>query len=229
MRAIVVIAALAVFALPAMAQVTCCYSWEDGGTILGAYGSNLVDATNVTGPQSGLQGSAPAVNVPGAYDGNYYLHVAEDPHSGTPQAYLAWITGLTDGDQVTASFFAYDNTEGVSPSVRIWAHYTPVGGDVMSYGGSASGPSEYSSAVDGWDQVPDVPYTWTFASNSGANDGLVIELRLYSTPSTDETMRTDYFVDYICVTAPSTACIHYPTAPNAVEDTSWSTIKALYR
>jgi hypothetical protein len=229
MRALVVIAALAVFALPAAAQISCCYSWEDGGTILGSYGSNAVDDTNVTGVQTGVQGTAPGITCPGAYDGDYYLHVAEDPHSGTPQYYVAWITGLTDGDQVTVSMFVYENTPAASPSMRIWAHYTPVGGDVTSYGGSASGPSEYSSGDNVWDQLTDVPYTWTFDSNLGANDGIVIEARAYSTPSTDATQRTDFFIDYICVTAPTTACIMFPQAPNPVEDSTWTAIKALYQ
>lgn len=127
MRALVIVAALSLLALPAAAQITCCYSWEDGGTILGSYGANLVDATNVTGIQVGVQGSAVGITCP------------------------------------------------------------------------------------------------------GANDGLVIEGRLYSTPSTDPTMRTDFFIDYICVTAPTTACISFPQVPNPVEDSSWTTIKALYR
>jgi hypothetical protein len=229
MRAIVAIAALAVFALPAAAQIQCCYSWEDGGTVLGTYGANAVDCTNVTGLQVGVQGTAGGVTVAGAYDGDYYLHVAEDPHSGTPQYFLAWVTGLTDGDQVTASFFGYDNTLGGSPSLRIWGSYTLVAGDVNSYGGSADGSAEYTSAADGWDQVPDVPYIWTFDSDLGSRDGLVIQARAYSTPSTDPTQRTDFFIDYICVTAPTTACIHFPLAPSPVEDSSWTVIKSLYR
>ena len=94
MKYLILIAALALLAVPAHAQVGSYYSWEDGGTILGSYG-NLVDAVNVSGPQTGSQGSTlPDYTCPGAYDGEYYLHVAEDPHSGTPQAFLCWVTGL---------------------------------------------------------------------------------------------------------------------------------------
>ena len=56
MRTLLVIAAIASVALPATAQVTCCYSWEDGGTVFNLSG-NATDATNVSGVQSGLCGS----------------------------------------------------------------------------------------------------------------------------------------------------------------------------
>jgi hypothetical protein len=228
MKVLFVVAVAALIAAPAYGQVQHCYSWEDGGTVLGLYG-NFTDATNVSGIQAGVQGSAIPITCPGAYDGDFYLHVAEAPHDGTPQAYLAWIVGLTDGAQVTVSFYNYENTPDASPSMRIWAHYTPVGGDVMSYGGSASGPSEYGSADNAWDQITDVPYTWTFDSNLGANDGLVIEGRGYSTPATDPLARTDYFIDYICVTAPDNAVVYFPEPASPVEDSTWGKVKALYR
>lgn len=228
MKFLFVLAVAALIAAPAYAQFERCYSWENGGTVLGLYG-NFTDATNVTGAQAGVQGSAGPINCPGAYDGDFYLHVAEDPHSGTPQAYLAWIVGLTDGDQVTAYFYCYENTPDASPSMRIWAHYTPVGGDVNSYAGSASGPAEYSSAADDWDQVTDTGYTWTFDSDTGARDGLIIEGRGYSTPATDPEMRTDYFVDYICVTAPDNVVVYFPEPATPVEDSTWGMVKALYR
>ena len=56
MKKLLVIA-LVLIAVPAFAQQTLNYSWENGGTILGSYG-NLVDATNVSGPQTGSQGSS---------------------------------------------------------------------------------------------------------------------------------------------------------------------------
>ena len=60
------------------------YGWEDGvGTILGSYLG--VVATNVTSP---------------VHTGGHSLQTTESPLSGTPQAYLAWIWGLQDGDVV---------------------------------------------------------------------------------------------------------------------------------
>lgn len=169
---------------------TVTYGWEDGvGTVLGSFG-NLVNPIN----QSATVNS-----------GNYALQVTEEPHSSTPQAFLAFVEGLTDGDIIDASFFGYDTTPGASPSLRIWAHYA-VSGDVSSYAGSAGGNLDYTDGT-GWSQVS---HSWTFDSDGGARDALVIEARLYSTPSTDPAGSTDYYIDDLSVTAPSTATITTP-------------------
>lgn len=68
------------------------YSWEDGGTILGSYG-NLANVENV-GETDGIS----------PYDGDYMLTVSESPIDGTPQAFIAWITDISEGDQITACF-----------------------------------------------------------------------------------------------------------------------------
>jgi len=203
MRTIVGIMVVGLVAASASAvQITVDYGWEDGvGTILGSYG-NLVDPTNVTGSQNGLAGSQPPFTCPGPNSGNRYLHVAEDPHSGTPQAYVAYIENLSEGEVVDASFFGYDVTPGASPSLRIWGNYA-LNGDVTSYDGSASGSTAYTAGT-GWDQVS---YSWTIPAGKQA---LVIQARLYSTPSTSDPNHTDYFIDDVSVTAPDTATITVP-------------------
>ena len=222
MKYLILIAALALLAAPAHAQVGSYYSWEDGGTILGSYG-NLVDAVNVSGPQTGSQGSTlPDYTCPGAYDGEYYLHVAEDPHSSTPQAFIAWVTNLNDGDEVTASFYGYDITPGASPSQRIWGAYT-TSDDINNYLGSAGGNLDYTAGL-GWDRVE---YTWTFAGGDG--NALVIQTRLYSTPSTSDPDHTDFWVDYVCVTSPVHSTQVFPGESTPVEDSTWAAIKALFR
>ena len=183
----------------AQAQTTTVdYGWEDGGTMLGSYG-NLTNASNVA---SGMDGSTPV--TPNA--GSAMLQVTESPHSGTPQAYVAFIENLTDGEIVTASFWGWDSTPGASPSLRIWAHYA-LSGDINSYQGSAGGNSTYTDGT-GWDQVD---HTWTFDSAGGTRDALVIEARLYSTPSTGD-YSTDFWIDDLQVTAPETALVNTPTA-----------------
>jgi hypothetical protein len=182
------------------------YGWEDGGTILGSFG-NLVDPTNVSGSQTGQAGDAGTYECPGPNSGTYYLHVAEEPHSSTPQAYIAYIENLTDGDVIDASYFGYDVTPDASPSLRIWAHYA-LSGDVNSYAGSAGGNDTYTAGT-GWDQVA---WSWTFDSDGGTRDALVIEARLYSAPSTGE-YRTDYFIDDVSVTAPDTAMVTFAPEP----------------
>ena len=166
------------------------YSWEDGGTILGFYG-NLANPTNVGAPEP--------VN-----SGERALRVTEDPVGGTPQAYIAFITGLTDGDTIDASFFGYDDTAGGSPSLRIWGHYAQ-SDDVTSYAGSAGGNEEYTDG-SGWD---DVAWSWTFDSDGGTRDALVVEARLYTGSEV-----TDYYIDDVTVTTSSpTAGIVFAPEP----------------
>jgi hypothetical protein len=217
-----VIAITLLAAAPAAAtDQCCCFSWENCGTILGYYG-NLVGPGAVSGAQSGSQGSTlPGYTCPGPYDGSIYLHVAESPHYGTPQAYLCYIQNLAEGDSVYAGFYGYDITPAASPSLRIWAHYA-FNGDVNSYDGSASGNSDYTAGT-GWDYVD---YGWKIPADKQA---LVIEARLYSTPSTSDPDITDYWIDYIYVCYPSTATITFPaTGPTAVDETTWGRIKTLF-
>jgi len=224
MKALLLLSALALIAAPAYA-LTECYSWEDGGTVLG--GTLIVDPLNVSGVQNGLCGTAGtgSYTCPGAYDGEYYLHVAEDPHSGTPQAWVAWVSGLLEGDVVTASFYGYDETaDPASPSLRIWGGFTD-GTGPAGYVSSAvpSSPSPAYTPGGGWGITQ-----YTYLPVPSTASGLRIEARLYSTPSSG-TYRTDYWIDYVCVTAPDYAVIHFPEGQSPVESSTWGVIKALYR
>ena len=166
------------------------YGWEDGvGTVLGSYGTGHFENSTEQ-----------------AYAGTHSLKFWEDPLSGTPQGYIWWVTGLTDGDVIDASFWVYDfNEVGLYPKGRIWAHYTPVGGDVNSYGGSASGNSAYSTI--GWSQLS---WSWIFDSDAGANDGFVVEARIYSASAPNNVI----FVDNAAITVSSdTATIHSCAPP----------------
>jgi hypothetical protein len=219
----------------ALADYTVSYGWEDGtGTTLGHFsGSTVVDNVpyelNVTGAIVGQSCQAGPFTCPGAFEGDRYLQTAESPHTGTPQIYIACITGLVNNDVVTASYWGYDITpDPDAPSLRIWAHYTDsqmCPACPGNYTGSASGPADYTAGT-GWSQLS---YTWTFLS-SGDDYGLVIEARLYSTPSTLDPCLTDYFIDLVTVTAPDHAHVLLPdlTGPSAVDDTNWGGIKALF-
>jgi len=210
MRKLACILSVAALCAATTVAATDSYGWEDGvGTILGSYG-NLVDPTNVSGPQQGQAGSEPDFTCPGPNSGERYLHVAEEPQYSTPQAYIAWIIGLADGDTIDASFFGYDVTAGSSPSLRIWGHYT-TSDDIENFQGSASGSDLYTTGI-GWEQLS---HTWTFDSDGGARDALVVEARLYSTPSTGEN-RTDYFIDDVSVTAPDGATIIFAPEPSSL-------------
>ncbi|MFH1853043.1 MAG: lamin tail domain-containing protein [Candidatus Neomarinimicrobiota bacterium] len=185
---LVVLCIISLFAFLS-AQVTTSYSWEDGGTILSYYGT-VANPANV--------GSTGGVDP---YDGSAMLTVSESPLSSTPQAFIAFIENLNEGDVVTASFYGYDNTPDASPSLRIWGGYA-LNGDIDSYQGSASGPTSYTNG-SGWSQSS---FTWTIAAGMEA---LVVQARLYS--GTEDP--TVYFIDLVSVTAPATATVTYPSPP----------------
>ncbi|MBD3317386.1 MAG: hypothetical protein GF344_16480 [Chitinivibrionales bacterium] len=157
------------------------YGWEDGETILGKYGN--VSESLVSSPVHG---------------GSKSLQLTDSSSSGpsTPQAYVAWVKDLQNGDTVTASFWRYDVTPGSSPSCRIWGHYTSDTGDIDSYAGSASGNSGYGPG-EGWDKTS---YTWVY-DGTGDHTGLVIEVRTYSNDG------DVVWVDDLEVTAPDYATI----------------------
>jgi hypothetical protein len=222
--------ALCLMVPAAYATTTVSFSWEDGvSTIMGSFG-NLVDPTNVTGPQNGIMASDSTFTCPGAAEGMYYLHVAEETHSGTPYAMLACITGLADGDTVEVTFYGYDSTPNVSPSWRLWGGYhdAVTCGDCPGTYISSAGEGYHNTGYTvggGWDLME---AGWVYVA-SASYSSLVIQGRLYSYPST-AAVRTDYFGDYITVTVPSYAHVTFPDfGPSAVHEASWGGIKALYR
>jgi hypothetical protein len=200
MKKLLTILIAVVFCTAMHATTTNNYGWEDFGTILGQLGTNMFSA-NVT---SGFDPDWPGTVTPRS--GSHMLQLTETPHAGTPQAFVTWITNLVNGDEVTASFYGWDSTEGSSPSMRIWGHYT-MSYDINKYLGSASGDSTYTTGTGEWSQVS---YTWTFSGGGGATaDALVVECRLYSTPSTGPES-TDFWVDDEQVIAPDTSTVLFP-------------------
>lgn len=178
-------------AAPAFAAQSASYSWEDGGTIFGYYnsGSGEITATNSTAQ---------------AYSGGSSLELVEDPTGGTPQIWVGFITGLTDGDTVSANFWVYD--DGGS-KVRIWGGYNG-NGDIDQYEGSAGGNNSYSSD-GGWSQLS---HEWTFDSDGGERDSLMIQVRMYSDSSS-----TPIYIDDLGITTSSdTAVINFAPAPGAL-------------
>ncbi|MDC0145175.1 T9SS type A sorting domain-containing protein [bacterium] len=181
------------------------YSWEDGGTVLGSFG-NLANVANV-GSTNGID----------PHDGDYMLTVSEDPIDGTPQAFLAWVTDISDGDEITACFYGYDDTASSSPSMRVWGSWTD-GSDINAYGGTAGGNEDYTAGT-GWDEVCHTfttDYLYNGSQTFDAGEGLVIQARLYSSSSASEAVQ--YFIDSIEITTTSaTATIQFPGAQDPVE------------
>jgi hypothetical protein len=160
------------------------YGWEDGGTVLGMSPAASIVATNVTTTVHGGEHSLQLVRT----------------STATPQAYVAWIRGLQDGDVIDASFWRYDVTPAVSPSCRIWGHWNDNPNDVMGTNGSAGGTDDYGPGT-GWDMTTK---TWTV---TGGHTGLIIEVRVYGT----EVGANTVWVDDLTVTVPSHATVTTPT------------------
>ncbi|HVP58343.1 MAG TPA: hypothetical protein VMU02_09615 [bacterium] len=217
MKKLFLVFAVVCLAAPAAWALTGTYGWEDCGTILGMSPANIFsEVSNVTDMYNSGTHSLKLVH-------------ALTP-TGTSQAYVAWIKGLTAGDVVTGEFYAYDLTATSNPSARIWAHYAN-STDVNSYYGSASGSMDYSGTPVGWGIVPNTsghPYAWTFAATSGLADAIIIEVRTYGYAAGVNTL----WIDDLSVTAPDRAgvSIAFPApGPSATEPGTWGSIKALYR
>jgi len=198
------ITAVSLLGVSAKAQTTVNYGWEDGGTILGSFG-NVSISNNVS------MGMDILGNTVTPLDGNRMLYLTEDPLSGTPQAYVALVTGIQDGDVITASFYGWDFTPGANSSMRIWGHYITDPNDIDSYLASASGNNTYTDGDPAWSQVSQ---SWTVdLINYPTAAGLVVEARLYS--GTDPGLN-EFWVDSLSVTAPDGASIITPVPEPSV-------------
>ncbi len=211
-KLVICLALLSLFAAPALAG-TYTYGWENGAMMLGSYSPQLMYAANSTAQARTGTHSLEFYEIADPITGSW---------SGTPQAYVAWVTGLHVGDVVSATIYAWDPTASGSPSVRIWGHWTPAGGDVNSYLASAGGNSTYSS--DYW--VTPLSYSWT-ATTEG--EGLMIEIRSYS--GATGVGLTNY-VDDLSVTIPDHdgLALYFPNeTPVATKSSTWGAVKDLYK
>ena len=203
MKSLLFVAAL-LLAIPlaAHAEQTIGYDWDGtSDTVLYVYGNGIATIASDT-----------------VYSGTQSLRFEEDPLSGTPQACVAWIRDLVDGDEVTASFWVYDSTpEGDNPKGRIWGHWNDhVNPDsVEAHNGSAGGNSAYST--EGWSQLEQ---TWTVVDG---HTGLVIEGRIYSGPDANV-----LWFDDLSITAPDNATFVLPSTETSLERNTWGAIKTSF-
>jgi hypothetical protein len=198
MKSLLVFSLLFALWQPAVSSITETFGWEGTQTILGSYGDII--ATIDTDP---------------VYSGSQSLKLEDAAESGTPQAYVAWITGLSDGDQVTASFWRYDVTPAASPSCRIWGHWNDDPADVYGHNGSAGGQDDYGPGT-GWSLAE---YTWDVVEG---HTGLVVEVRTYSEAG------AIIWIDDMTVTAPDGAAIVTPADAQAISQDTWAAIKATF-
>lgn len=189
--------AMAITGFVASAQAaTVTYGWEDdpANLVLGTYNS-----TNLS---TFLEDDSSYVR-----SGQYSLGLTDASGSTTPQAYVGWVTGLQNQDQVTAGFWVYDKGaygSGTSkaPAARIWGHYTNDHTDIDSFLGGAVNDTNSPYSTTGWSYQT---HTWTINSTGGAT-GLVIEVRTYDITGQGDAINTLY-IDDLTITAPDHATI----------------------
>jgi len=208
MKTLLTIVCVLTLAAVANAQETHCYDWENPGDALGCYNCDnttyLNDGTHTTNGSGAL--------------------AATDLGGSTPQIFVAWIVGLVEGDEVTATADAWDNTVGANPSIRLWAHYTD-DVDINNYDGSTSQGSGYSGDTE-WSELS---HTWTIPADKVA---LCIEARPYDSDPWPAVMPDNYnWMDNLCVTAPSGVYIYFPggVVSNGDEDATWGAVKAMFK
>ena len=176
--------------------------WENGETAFALVGTGdpAIIATNVADPDP-------------VYAGLHSLRLEDNSPSGTPEAWVAYLYNLNNGDEVTVGFWRYDITPSDAPSLRIWGHWADgLPGDLETENGSAGGNSDYGLG-EGWDYVE---HTWTVADG---HTGLVIEARVYS--NAGDTV----WIDELVVMPPQNCTIVTPCM--TVVDTEKSTFGAL--
>jgi len=198
MKSLLVLALLFAVSQFAVANVTETYGWEGTETILGNYGDII--CTIDTDPVHG---------------GSQSLKLVDDAASGTPQAFVGWVVGLSDGDQVTASFWRYDTTPSASPSCRIWGSWCDDPNDITAFAGTADGETDYGPGT-GWDLTE---YTWTVVEG---HTGLVIQVRTYSESG------ATVWIDDMTITSPDGTSIRTPSYSASLSMDTWACIKATF-
>ena len=164
------IAALALIPAVAQADVMASTGWEDtsADAVFGTFG-NVGSYGYSSDPDP-------------VYDGNHSLHLTESPVSGTPNAVVAWVSGIEAGDTITATiwFLGMDVDTGASSASkgRLWGGYYD-STDTSDYNSSAGGASGYAG-TSGWESMT---YTWT---SNGNTDTFGLQVRIYSYGSNDQ-------------------------------------------
>ncbi len=157
------------------------YGWENNGIDVGR-GSNIETRNDKNDFNSGFS--------------SLKATLKSDDNS---QAYLAKISGLSDGDIVRARIMAKKGeSEGLG--VRLWGHYEVDGSNV------ASAEGNLTLCDDDWTMLG---HEWTFDDgDANDRDTLVVDAKLYSNEG-------DYgWVDDLELWVPEGATITFPQEPN---------------
>jgi hypothetical protein len=155
------------------------YGWED----------EEATAFNTTGNITIIQNTGP-VNGVSPNSGDRMLWARQGNFEGTPQVWVAFIENLDDGDEIDVWLHGYDDQPGMLPRMRMWGHRA-LSGDPQSVVSSFGGEFMTYTSGFGWEQLHE---RWTFDSQGGPADALMVQMRLYA--GEDD---TDFYIDDIAV------------------------------
>ena len=213
----IVLVAASLLATPALADRTYEYCWNDGdNTILGTFDNCTADVTN-------------EYNMPLHAGYGVALTKTTDVDSGYSTAFLACVWGLLPGDQVTASYWRYDNCVGY-PRLRLWAHYNDSlvesdyrGQDLDLNDGLAYGNNSFGTE-SGWERFdvhldhPGRPH------RPGDRRGALRRLRRHPVRRRDVAHRAGPRLR-----APARHLLRRQGEATAADPATWSNVKALFQ
>ena len=161
-RTCAAVAAIAMAPAMAHSDVMAFTGWEDtsADAVFGTFG-NVSDFGYTSAPDP-------------VYDGNHSMFMTEDPLSSTPNAVVAWVSGIEAGDEITATmWFRGMDVGGSTAKARLWgAYYEDT--DTSTYKSSAGGPSGFAGENETWESMT---YTWT---SNGSTSIFGLQVRIYS-------------------------------------------------
>ena len=163
MRTYLAAAAIAMAPAMAHADVMAFSGWEDtsADAVFGTSG-NVSDFGYTSAPDP-------------VYDGNHSMFMTEDPLSSTPNAVVAWVSGIEAGDQITATmWFRGMDVGGSTAKARLWGGYYNAT-DTNTYDSSAGGAGGYAGENETWESMT---HTWT-VDDSTSIFGLQVRIYAY--------------------------------------------------
>lgn len=191
-----VLLAGSVIASSAFAQSVTNFGWENGGDL-----PDLGAGTQIFGPVGSFSNLTGSENGVTPYEGSSMLKFTDTGASGTSTLVVAFISGLNEGDTVTANF--YGNAPLTAGSgVRQWASWRNADG---TFSGSAAGAVTNGDlnayfGLSGWASSEMITYTVPAGQTV-----LGIEARGYQ--SSADTAPVPFYVDGLTISAPASAIV----------------------
>lgn len=176
---------------------TYAYDWE---------GNDFADVITTTGNVF----STAVETDPNGY--SKALKITEYPIYGTPTAGVAMVTGLQNGDKITASFKAYDVTPGTYPTVQIGGTWVNSDDLTSNYGDAGNGADYSGDDPNSWSTLTQ---TWTFSDSIEGANALIINALVISSEGDPNNI---HWIDDVSVTVPDHCTVLFPDDLYKAED-----------